>query len=142
MYRQSKGYILLYFSLHCLYIVTMKEKKDKSINMRVDGRAWDDFHRACDAINESRSKILRDLCVAATEYIKSNQLTEWYPPKLVPNTPPTITPAIYMGNGIAHARERIEPIPRAAEPRGPQPQGPTSPTRQTEYPRIKPKRRP
>jgi len=74
---------------YCTFVViactlqTVKAKKNKSINMRIDEPTWNAFVVACDTINENKSRIIRELCNAATKYITANKLEQWYPPKLV-----------------------------------------------------------
>jgi hypothetical protein len=129
----------------------MKAKKNKSINMRIDEPTWNAFEMACDTINENKSRIIRELCIAATKYITDNQLEQWYPPKLVVAPPEIQTKPGFLTylDGPSRVSVRIKSddemahdksIAKAAEPRGPQAAQPPRATTPLEYPRIKKKR--
>jgi hypothetical protein len=97
----------------------MGMKKERRIHFKMDEAEFTRFDAACRSINEPYSAVLRHLCKAASDYIAANQLTQWYPPKLVPDQPKQFNNPGNMGNvtaRVAPAPERIEPIHRHAEP--------------------------
>jgi hypothetical protein len=74
--------------LHLLHSVRTlgRVKKSRRVNFRIDPETFDQFCEAARRVDVNRSRAIRELLRAATEYM--DRLGAWYPPIIAPAPPP------------------------------------------------------
>lgn len=92
-------------------------KKSARFDLRLDAETAERFNAAASRLDMSRSRIFRELLIAAAEYIE--KYGRWYPPRLVPEVPEEVGPtAIYPWSRRSGRASRVAEPPAGTAVRG------------------------